>query len=46
MDRTDPSSPVKDLERAVLECQGRDYNLEGIPMFLVLEGPPLLLGAR
>lgn len=38
MDRTEPSSPVTDLERAVLECQGRDYNLEGIPMFLVLEG--------
>jgi len=37
MARTNFSSPVTDLERAVLECRQRDYNLEGIPMFLVLE---------
>ena len=37
MARTNPSSPVTDLERAVLDCSQRDYNLEGIPMYLVLE---------
>lgn len=31
------SSPVTDLERAIFECRQRDYNLEGIPMYLVLE---------
>jgi peptidoglycan/xylan/chitin deacetylase (PgdA/CDA1 family) len=38
MARTSSSSPLTDLERAILECRQRDYNLEGIPMFLALEG--------
>jgi hypothetical protein len=37
MARTNLSLPVTDLERAIHACRGRDYNLEGIPMFLVLE---------
>jgi peptidoglycan/xylan/chitin deacetylase (PgdA/CDA1 family) len=37
MARANSASPVTDLERAILECRQRDYNLEGIPMFLVLE---------
>jgi peptidoglycan/xylan/chitin deacetylase (PgdA/CDA1 family) len=39
MTRTYSSSPVTDLERAILDCRRRDYNLEGIPMYLVLEDP-------
>jgi peptidoglycan/xylan/chitin deacetylase (PgdA/CDA1 family) len=37
MARTSTSSPVTDLERAILYCRRRDYNLEGIPMYLMLE---------
>jgi peptidoglycan/xylan/chitin deacetylase (PgdA/CDA1 family) len=34
---TNTSSPVTDLERAIFECKRRDYNVEGITMYLVLE---------
>jgi Polysaccharide deacetylase len=39
MTRANSSSPVTDLERAILDCKRRDYNLDGIPMYLVLEDP-------
>jgi hypothetical protein len=49
MARANSSSPVVDLERAILDCKRRDYNLEGIPMYLVLEdltSDPTLRGAE
>jgi Polysaccharide deacetylase len=45
MARTHSSSPVEDLERAILECRQRDYNVEGIPWFLMLEDVPARRGA-
>ena len=35
--RADLAPPLTDLKKAVRACKFRDYNLEGIPMFLVLE---------
>ncbi len=35
--RADLAPPVTDLKKAVRACKFRDYNLEGIPMFLALE---------
>jgi hypothetical protein len=46
MARMDTSSPVTDLARAVLDCRRRDYNLEGIPMYLMLENLTLDLAHR